>query len=59
MNLWETITGSDLTRECKAFEARAHALPTDYQQAWGASMCTSPRSAASPVEPLCPSSTMP
>jgi DNA-binding ferritin-like protein (Dps family) len=35
MNFWETITGSDLTREWKAFEARAQALPVDYQQAWG------------------------
>lgn len=34
MNFWETITGSDLTREWKAFEARAKALPTDYQAAW-------------------------
>jgi DNA-binding ferritin-like protein (Dps family) len=35
MNFWETITGSDLTRESKAFDARAEALPADYQQAWG------------------------
>lgn len=34
MNFWETITGSDLTREYKAFEARAAALPADYQAAW-------------------------
>jgi DNA-binding ferritin-like protein (Dps family) len=34
MNLWETMTGSDLTRECKAFEARAAALPADYRAAW-------------------------
>ena len=34
MNLWETITGSDLTREWKAFEARAEALPADYRAAW-------------------------
>jgi DNA-binding ferritin-like protein (Dps family) len=34
MNFWETITGSDLTREYKAFEARAEALPTEYQAAW-------------------------
>ena len=27
MNFWETIVGSDLTREWKAFEARAEALP--------------------------------
>lgn len=35
MNFWETITGSDLTREWKAFEARAEALPADYRAAWG------------------------
>jgi DNA-binding ferritin-like protein (Dps family) len=34
MNLWETVTGSDLTRECRAFEARAELLPTDYRVAW-------------------------
>jgi DNA-binding ferritin-like protein (Dps family) len=34
MNLWETMTGSDLTREWKALEARAGALPADYQAAW-------------------------
>ena len=34
MNFWETITGSDLTRDCRAFEARAQALPTEYQAAW-------------------------
>jgi hypothetical protein len=34
MNLWETMTGSDLTREWKALEARAEALPADYQAAW-------------------------
>jgi DNA-binding ferritin-like protein (Dps family) len=34
MNFWETITGSDLTREYKAFEARAAALPADYRAAW-------------------------
>jgi DNA-binding ferritin-like protein (Dps family) len=34
MSFWETITGSDLTREWKAFEARAEALPADYQAAW-------------------------
>ena len=34
MNFWETITGSDLTREWKVFEARAGALPADYQAAW-------------------------
>ncbi|XVV07576.1 DUF1048 domain-containing protein [Actinosynnema sp. CA-248983] len=35
MNFWEKITGSDLTREWKAFEARAAALPADYRAAWG------------------------
>ena len=34
MNFWETITGSDLTKEWKAFEARAATLPDDYQAAW-------------------------
>ncbi|WP_067817708.1 DUF1048 domain-containing protein [Actinomadura kijaniata] len=34
MNFWETITGSDLTREWKAFDARAQALPEDYRAAW-------------------------
>lgn len=34
MNLWEKITGSDMTKEWKAFEARAKKLPTDYQTAW-------------------------
>ena len=34
MSFWETITGSDLTREWKVFEARAQALPPDYQAAW-------------------------
>lgn len=35
MSFWETITGSDLTRQWKEFEARAQALPVDYQTAWG------------------------
>lgn len=35
MNLWETVTGSDLTRQWKAFEARSEALPPDYRAAWG------------------------
>jgi DNA-binding ferritin-like protein (Dps family) len=35
MNVWETMTGSDLTREWKAFEARAAVLPADYRAAWG------------------------
>ncbi|MEV0408948.1 DUF1048 domain-containing protein [Actinoallomurus sp. NPDC050550] len=34
MNFWETMTGSDLTREWKAFEARAEALPAEYRAAW-------------------------
>ncbi|WP_336789597.1 DUF1048 domain-containing protein [Paenibacillus sp. MMO-177] len=34
MNFWEKITGSDMTRELKAFEARARKLPADYQAAW-------------------------
>ncbi len=34
MNFWETITGSDLTREWKAFEARAQVLPAEYRAAW-------------------------
>ncbi|MFI6901278.1 DUF1048 domain-containing protein [Nonomuraea sp. NPDC050394] len=34
MNFWETITGSDLTREWKAFEARAATLPAGYRAAW-------------------------
>jgi DNA-binding ferritin-like protein (Dps family) len=34
MSFWETITGGDLTREWKVFEARAEALPADYQAAW-------------------------
>lgn len=35
MNFWETVTGSDLTREWKVFEARAEELPADYRAAWG------------------------
>ncbi|HXZ64739.1 MAG TPA: DUF1048 domain-containing protein [Streptosporangiaceae bacterium] len=34
MNFWETVTGSDLTREWNSFEARAEALPADYRAAW-------------------------
>ncbi len=34
MNFWETVTGSDLTREWKEFEARAEALPADHRAAW-------------------------
>ncbi|QXV57891.1 DUF1048 domain-containing protein [Amycolatopsis sp. TNS106] len=35
MKFWDTITGGDLTREWKAFEVRAEALPADYRAAWG------------------------
>lgn len=34
MSFWETITGSDLSREWRAFEARAAVLPADYRAAW-------------------------
>ncbi|WP_030406868.1 DUF1048 domain-containing protein [Streptomyces albus] len=34
MNFWETVTGSDLTRDWKAFEARAAVLPDDHRAAW-------------------------
>lgn len=34
MNFWNTITGNDITKEWKAFEARAAALPADYRAAW-------------------------
>lgn len=34
MNFWDTITGNDLTREWRVFEARAAALPMEYQEAW-------------------------
>lgn len=34
MNFWEKITGSDMTKEMKAFIARAKKLPADYQAAW-------------------------
>ncbi|TDD63468.1 DUF1048 domain-containing protein [Kribbella antibiotica] len=34
MTFWETITGSDMTREWNAFETRAAALPNDYRAAW-------------------------
>ena len=34
MNFWEKITGSDMTKEFKNFEARAKMLPEDYQAAW-------------------------
>ncbi|WP_010250714.1 DUF1048 domain-containing protein [Acetivibrio cellulolyticus] len=34
MNLWEKITGGDMTIEFKTFESRAKKLPADYQLAW-------------------------
>jgi len=34
MNIWEEITGNDMTRALKAFESRAKKLPADYQAAW-------------------------
>ncbi|TCM88549.1 DNA-binding ferritin-like protein (Dps family) [Paenibacillus sp. BK033] len=34
MNFWQKITGSDMTKEFKAFESRANKLPADYQTAW-------------------------
>lgn len=35
MKFWQTVTGSDLTKESQAFEARAEVLPGDYRAAWG------------------------
>jgi DNA-binding ferritin-like protein (Dps family) len=34
MKIWETLTGSDLTRDYKAFEVRAQVLPAEYRAAW-------------------------
>ena len=34
MNFWDTITGSDLSREWKGFEQRAEALPSPYHASW-------------------------
>lgn len=34
MNFLEKITGSDMTKEIKGFEARAKELPAEYQTAW-------------------------
>lgn len=34
MNFLEKITGSDMTKEWKTFDARAKKLPADYQTAW-------------------------
>lgn len=36
MNLWDKLTGSDMTREVKDFESRAERLPTAYRAAWTA-----------------------
>lgn len=35
MNLWEKVTGSDITYESKIFEERVQVLPADYQETWG------------------------
>ncbi len=34
MNLWDKVTGNDMTKELKAFELRVQKLPMDYQTAW-------------------------
>jgi DNA-binding ferritin-like protein (Dps family) len=34
MEFWDKITGNDLRRELKRFQARANQLPEDYQAAW-------------------------
>lgn len=34
MRILEKMTGSDITREMKAFDARAKRLPGDYEAAW-------------------------
>jgi len=34
MNFFEKITGSDMTKEMKGFEARAKVLPVEFQTAW-------------------------
>src|SRR5690606_9957306 len=34
MNFWEKVTGSDITKDLKAFELRVKKLPADYQAAW-------------------------
>jgi DNA-binding ferritin-like protein (Dps family) len=39
VNFWETITGSDLTREYQAFEVRAAALPAGHRAAWEEIKC--------------------
>lgn len=34
MNFWEKITGIDISKKLKTFEARAKKLPDDYQVVW-------------------------
>ncbi|WP_353114565.1 DUF1048 domain-containing protein [Microbacterium sp.] len=34
MNFWDRITGNDMTRDWRAFDERATALPEDYRAAW-------------------------
>lgn len=34
MNLWDKVTGSDMTKKMKAFESRVKRLPDEYQSAW-------------------------
>ncbi|MNP33900.1 hypothetical protein D3C76_1271640 [compost metagenome] len=34
MNFWDKITGNDMTKEMKAFEAGVKKLPNDYQEVW-------------------------
>ncbi len=34
MNLWDKVTGNDMTRELRAYEARVQVLPTEYRAAW-------------------------
>ncbi len=34
MNIWDKITGSDMTKEMKTFAKRTKKLPADYQVAW-------------------------
>ncbi|UOQ84687.1 DUF1048 domain-containing protein [Gracilibacillus salinarum] len=34
MNFFEKVTGSDMTKQMKGFDARAKGLPADYQAAW-------------------------
>lgn len=34
MKFWDEVTGNDMEKEMKSFEARAQKLPADYQAAW-------------------------